>query len=351
MTYLYRKALTVPHAQVSGGSDLLNFPLLLSLTDPQLATAAHGGYVQNSNGYDIIFTDIYNIQLDHEIERYVASTGEIEMWVRIPSLSVSADTVIFIYFGNSAITTSQANPTGVWDSNFNNVYHLGNGTTLSVTDSTSHGNLGTNNGATATAGQIDGGANFDGISQYITAPSAGLPTGATSWTASCWIKPSNNPASNKIMLYFGGSSPGMYLIVNAGHLKVFTGAMGTVDSGIVLTNGHVYFVIVSYDGSTMKLSVGDVSGGTFTTITLGTSITNALTADNLYIGNDPFSEFFPGWEDEVRISTGIARSAGWSQTEYNNQSSPGTFYSVGILQILQRAGVEGRQKARARVRG
>ena len=37
---------------------------------------------------------------------------------------------------------------------------------------------------------------------------------------------------------------------------------------------------------------------------------------------------FIGELDEVRISR-IARSDGWIETEYNNQSVPGSFYSVG----------------------
>ena len=35
-----------------------------------------------------------------------------------------------------------------------------------------------------------------------------------------------------------------------------------------------------------------------------------------------------GTLDEVRLST-IERNAGWVTTEYNNQSSPGTFITVG----------------------
>src|SRR5579875_367965 len=62
---------------------LSNFPVLISRTDADLKSAANGGLVQNSNGYDIIFTDsTETTKLDHEIEKYVASTGEVEMWVR-----------------------------------------------------------------------------------------------------------------------------------------------------------------------------------------------------------------------------------------------------------------------------
>jgi hypothetical protein len=38
--------------------------------------------------------------------------------------------------------------------------------------------------------------------------------------------------------------------------------------------------------------------------------------------------FFNGTLDEIRISN-TARSADWLKTEYNNQSSPSTFYSFG----------------------
>jgi hypothetical protein len=41
-----------------------------------------------------------------------------------------------------------------------------------------------------------------------------------------------------------------------------------------------------------------------------------------------WNEYYDGLLDEVRISTTV-RSADWVATEYNNQSSPSTFYTVG----------------------
>ena len=46
------------------------------------------------------------------------------------------------------------------------------------------------------------------------------------------------------------------------------------------------------------------------------------------------TDYFHGILDEVRISN-IARSPGWVATEYNNQSSPRTFASVGTLQTQE----------------
>ena len=133
--YLHKQQITIDHTRVSGGGNLSNFPVLISMTDPNLKTTLNGGYVQNSNGYDIIFTDSTGTtKLDHEIEKYVATTGEIEMWVRIPMLSNTTDTMIYMYFDNSGIASSQENKTGVWDSNFKGVWHMKEttGTTLAI---------------------------------------------------------------------------------------------------------------------------------------------------------------------------------------------------------------------------
>lgn len=50
----------------------------------------------------------------------------------------------------------------------------------------------------------------------------------------------------------------------------------------------------------------------------------------LYIGSNASNEYFSGSIDEVRVSN-IARSADWIATEYNNQSSPSTFYTISTV--------------------
>ena len=75
--------------------------MLIDSTVADLRTTANGGRVENANGYDIIFTsDRFGAsQLAHEIERYVATTGEIVFWVRLESLA--ATTSIYMWYGNS----------------------------------------------------------------------------------------------------------------------------------------------------------------------------------------------------------------------------------------------------------
>src|SRR5205085_7558582 len=133
-----------------------NFPVLISGTYSYLATVSNGGNVQNANGYDVIFTSDCGCatKLNHEVETYNAATGAVNYWVRVPTVSHTTDTVIYMCYGNTGITAPQENSAAVWDANFRGVYHLKDGTTLNMSDSTTNHSL-TNKGATALAGAAE----------------------------------------------------------------------------------------------------------------------------------------------------------------------------------------------------
>ena len=68
--WLYRKQLTINSSEVT--ADLVNFPILVSITDGDLARKAQ------SDGDDIVFTlSPEATKLDHEIESFDFSTGEL----------------------------------------------------------------------------------------------------------------------------------------------------------------------------------------------------------------------------------------------------------------------------------
>jgi hypothetical protein len=135
--------ITIDHTKVAFASE--NFPVLISLTDDSLTTF-DCGFVEDPDGDDIVFTNATTtLQLYHEIEKYDAATGELIAWVLVPSLSGSADTDIYMYFGNSSVTSPTESPTDVWDSNYVGVWHLNedpSGTAPQMKDSTSNGNHG-----------------------------------------------------------------------------------------------------------------------------------------------------------------------------------------------------------------
>src|SRR5690349_18850874 len=56
--YAYSKSITIDRTKVGATgapATLSNFPMLYSVTDPDLRTTANGGKVTNASGYDIVF--------------------------------------------------------------------------------------------------------------------------------------------------------------------------------------------------------------------------------------------------------------------------------------------------------
>lgn len=166
-SWSYRKKITIDHAKVLN-TDQTNFPVLINRTDTDWKDTANGGHVGQSDGGDILFTSSDGTtKLDHEIEKYVPSTGELIAWVEVPAVSASVDTEIYIYYGYAA-ASDQWNVTGTWDSNFKMVQHLEE-TSGTHEDSTLNNNDGTASGGLNqdATGKINGADDFDGNDDYI----------------------------------------------------------------------------------------------------------------------------------------------------------------------------------------
>lgn len=122
--YTYRRTLTVDNTKVNGTGDLTNFPVLVKGTYSYLATVANAGKVEHASGYDIRFESTGDVKLDHEVVYWSATTGEVVIWVEVPTLDGDADTSFYMYYGNSSVSSAEENPTGVWDTNYKGVWHM-----------------------------------------------------------------------------------------------------------------------------------------------------------------------------------------------------------------------------------
>lgn len=113
----YRKQIVVNHDKVA--ADLTDFPVLINLSsDADLASHAR------SDGNDILFTGADGIaKLSHEIEKFDKATGALLADVKIPHLSATNDTILYMYYGNSKAAANR-DKENVWDSNFKMVQHL-----------------------------------------------------------------------------------------------------------------------------------------------------------------------------------------------------------------------------------
>lgn len=344
--FTHYATITILNTQVD--DDLTDFPMLVSGTydgtggEPDLRTTGNGGKVQNANGYDIIFTsDAAGLtKLDHEIEGYTASTGELIAWVRVPSVSNSIDTVIYMWFGNPYMNTSQENKRAVWDANYKGVWHLGDGSAVNVNDSTGTSNHLTKIGSPlATSGSIYGGINSFSDANYFF--KGALTGGSTinTFTISAWIY-ATSLANYYTVFQFDSLEVGILLSGGAGnpitYIWMDTADEYNANTGLTVTlnTWHYVVAVITPTAATVYLDESSWSN------------TKSHTAKNLNDGfgigrdTDTSGRYWRGALDEVRISS-TSRSSTWISTEYNNQSDPSSFYTMGSSVTIQYPSIGG----------
>lgn len=324
--YSFGKEITIQSSQVAGTTDFNNFPVLISVTDPNLATVANGGNVRNNSGYDIVFSTGCTALLSHQIESYNPATGQYTAWVRVPVLRATTNTIIYMYYGNPGVS---ANPstTAVWDNNYEGVWHVNGNSFL---DGTSNGNDATDAGtANLASAKIAGGRAFSPSTDRVEVPTAGMT--ASQGTISAWIY-STSFTTNHHYIFGHTTQPPynnriqIYTNDNAGMLDVGLGNNHASSSDVFDFNlNQWYHVTVTWGGGSYAVYVdgNPVSTGTYS----GLSAIYAL-GDFGNNGNDVSgrTESWRGNLDELRVSS-ISRSANWILTEYRNQNTPASFYT------------------------
>lgn len=334
--YSFHRSITIDHTKVPN-TNQTDFPVPFSGTYTWLKTVANGGNVQNSNGFDIVFTSdaAGSNVLDHEIETYNASTGAVNFWIRIPTVTTTTDTVIYVWYGNSGISTSQENKPSVWSSSFQLTSHITDGTTLSAADSTSNNATPTlGAAATAAAGKIDGGVSFAGLSDdnRITWPDSAALSPTAAITVSLWFKRSSTGSPTRVMLNKGdgatnadssyefifNSSDELRFEINDG-----SGWRSAQSPDAINDTTTWHLAHGTFDGSNVKIYVDGVLKATTAFSGSINNDTQTLKVGELSNGTLKFA----GSLDEIRVAS-VARSADWIATEFNSQNSPSTFYSV-----------------------
>ncbi|MFW9830029.1 MAG: DUF2341 domain-containing protein, partial [Candidatus Thorarchaeota archaeon] len=324
----YFKEIVIDHTKVSGSSNLINFPLLISILDSDLHD-----YVQ-PDGDDIAFNNGTS-WLFHEIElfnqNYNSTHAQLIAWVSVPVLSPSIDTVLYMYYGNSTMN-SQQTPTRVWDSNYIGIWHLGevSGGSLAIKDSTQNGNDGTDQGTPelGAPGQIGGAFGIDEWADFVDVPdSSSLDRPSSSITISGWTY-AENYIWNMAMLSKNEfkDSPYGILYRNSSNIISYNIEGVTtnyVNSDVSITRQGWMYLVLTYDGSNVRIYKDGLFG--YSSSQTGTIAPNSL---NLQIGREEmYGDWFYGVLDEIRISDSV-RSTEWVATEYNNQYDPNSFYSI-----------------------
>lgn len=339
----YRRQISILRSQVAGTHSF--FPIVISSTLDSWKGSAHGGHVYQSDGGDFAFTDKDGKnKLSHEIEAYDETTGKLVAWVKVPEVSASTDTVIYVYYGNSNTgLANQWSNAEVWDDGgknyFKGVWHVAETGTGERGDSTQYTNncisLGYD-GNEAIDGKIGGADQLDGTDDWLSCgqnPSLNIQEEIT---ISAWIKPSSSRIGKD--KWFNGlwkkESYGFYLYGRSDKLttlgadfKIDGQKIDSSDNGSIDIPPDAWsYLVVTYDGNVLKAYVNAKLDYTISSPgKMDNSITEAL---NVSEQERDKGLYLKGAIDEMRVS-GKTRSADWITTCFNNQKSPTSFYSMG----------------------
>jgi hypothetical protein len=137
-----RQSITIDYTQVVG--DLIDFPILLTEANVQTSLFSHA----NSDGSDIVITSSDGVtRLKRELVEFHNVSHKMELYVKVTSLSSSADKTLYIYYYNSS--ASVPNDYDTWDSHYIMVQHMEDATSTTISDSTSNHFLGNKGNVTS----------------------------------------------------------------------------------------------------------------------------------------------------------------------------------------------------------
>lgn len=328
---------TVQTGKVSGTNS--NFPAYIDLSTLPIAfwntISASGGDIR-------VYTDeTLTTEIPREVVSCDTATDTGELWCKVGSMTSSTQVWITVD-GTSAdyAVTATYGRNAVW-SDYAGVWHLSE-SSGNATDSTGGGATGTNTGMTFSAAKIGNGGVSDAGSDnfYFGNPTSLQVSGAH--TISFWLKAAA-PADLRAIVCKGGlnSASDLNVVFNkysAGNLSYLI-SNGTSLSSVNITdanadadflNDTLNYVSLVYVPST-SLTVYK-NGSSYQTNT--TSILSSIsTTKGMSVGQITTSQSgtardgIIGTTDELRFRDS-ALSSNWLTTEYNNQNSPSTFYTV-----------------------
>ncbi len=340
--FTYRKPIAISHTSAIGGVDLAGFPLALRITDADLRALAAGGKLVTGNDFAFVDAD-GTTPLAFEVDGPISASGDLLAWVKLPLLSATVDTELYLAFGDANVTASQASPASVW-SDYVAVWHFSElaytGAPGEVLDATgAHPGSATAGATTAADGPFGRAASFAGSCAQISIPqSAALQPASV--TVSAWARETDlGTSTDRIATILeqdywraaGTGSQGYYLEIYrtvSQPVPTFYAADGPAYahafSTVNIPNATWYYQVGTYDASTGTSSIYS-NGALQGTATMTGPI--AYIDHPIGIGCGP-SGWWAGELDEIRVSN-VARSAAWIATEYANQLDPSGFATVG----------------------
>jgi hypothetical protein len=275
----YNKRVKVIIASSDIRADLYDYPYLVNLT-----SSSGTGATDCTDIFDTIGSSYLKIavttgdgltQVPVEVDRWDNTNGYARLWVKLPYVSCTEDTELFVYYDEAASDNTQyvglpASTVGisVWESNYEHVWHLSNdpsGGADCIIDSTGTVD-GTPQGTMLEEDLIEGNIpgsqaiDFDGSNDWIffdNNDGAWNMQGDKWWSMECLIRPDDITTYNGMIqhLYYNSSTARAAFRISAtGYLGTYMdGAVSAWDladytTGLLFTEEAWHYAACQYSG-------------------------------------------------------------------------------------------------------
>ena len=315
------------------GSAKTNFPVYVDLTEMATLTQAEADSIR-------VYSDA---SLTTELAREIVSTEE--MHVKIPTFEAGGE-IWVDYDGvrSDYATDATYGAEAVWG-DYGGVWHMGDLTSSTIGDSTANSNTGTKGDSTASptevSAKIGEGQSFDGNDTIKVNNSASIKDTST-YRVSAWVKASDAGGANQAIggIYGRSDNQRMWIMQQSGgedkiRVMVANTGDGSADkvyvSSVAVYDDAYHKVTFTFNEGVLKLYI-DGSEDTDVTKDRDDSFSTLHdSTSDLGMGmtwnNTSPEAHLDGILDEFHIQDNV-RSGDWETTEYNNQNSPSTFWSV-----------------------
>jgi hypothetical protein len=316
-----------------------DFPAWIELDDTDIAARAQ------ADGRDLYFTaSDGTTALDHELQLADLPNHHFAAWVRIPTLSATTATTIYVDYGDPA-AAPPPRPAQVFKSSFAAVWHLDDAlpaTTIADATGAHPGTPVLTGATTRTAGRLGSGLAFTGAVndriEFVNPLS-----GTNPHTISVWVNQAANLSHTAAIVAMGTATGGNSRWLH-GHYSPSAGAPSSLAAGFYgpdfnpspaenLDGAGPTYVVWVFEGANKKNHLyrngTEIAAGMF----MASGNTINTTGTTGYIGDAPMPAYgadnaYEGTIDELRIAS-VARAPEWIATEYANQQAAAQFYTVG----------------------
>ncbi len=182
-TYSYRQKISIA-AQTHISGDLTDFPTAINIASSNTNFWAH----EDGVGSYVRFTSPDGTTpLKFQVESYDAVGDDAWYHVKVPTLSSSAATDIYIYYGSANPSAGDDAP-GTWDANFVAVHHLNQDQAEGAYDDATSNYPATNLASTDITGRIDKARHFAGATLDLSLGVVSELTGVSNFTIEYTVK-------------------------------------------------------------------------------------------------------------------------------------------------------------------